>query len=66
MLDESEGGVGSTMLDYDKRLTFGVDPGAVKGVARDDLDVFGEVSLKGGDFGGLGGSLTADDGAYLS
>jgi len=44
-------------------LAAGVEVGAVEGVARDDVDVAGEVLFKGLDLGVLARGLAADDGA---
>ncbi len=60
LLDESDSSVRGAVLDYDEGLAFGIDAGAVKGVAGDDLDVGGEVRFEGRDLGGFGRGLAAD------
>lgn len=42
-----------------------IDARAMEGMARDDLDILGQVSLKGLDLGVLAGSLAAYDSANL-
>jgi hypothetical protein len=44
--DFGEGGVRGAVLDQDERLAAWVNVGAVEGVARDDVDVGGEVLLE--------------------
>lgn len=53
------------MLDQYERLAFGVHARPVEGVARDNADIGGEVFLKGCDFWGFAGGLTADDSTDL-
>jgi hypothetical protein len=51
--DFGEGGGRGAVLDEDEGLAAGVEVGAVEGVARDDVDVAGEVLFKGLDLGVL-------------
>lgn len=52
-LDSCDGGGGRAVADDDEWLVARVDVGAVEGMAGDDLNVGGEVTLKGCDLGGL-------------
>ena len=64
-LDAVEGVVRGAVFDEDERLAFGVDIRPVERVAGYNVDVFGEMSLEGGDFGGFAGGLAADYGAFF-
>lgn len=53
------------MLDEDQWLSFWVDARAMEGVARYNVDVAGEVFLKGGNLGGFTRRLAADNSTHL-
>lgn len=61
--DFGEGGVRGAVFDQDQGLAFGVDVGAVEGVARDNVDVGGEVGFEGTDLRVFARCLAADDSA---
>lgn len=61
-LDQRKGRVRGPVLDQDERLALWVYTRPVQGVDRDDLDIWRQVFLEGGDFGGFAGGLPADDG----
>jgi hypothetical protein len=61
-LDLGKGRVRGAVLDEDEGLVVGVDIGPVEGVARDNVDVAGEVFFECLDLGVFTGRLAADDG----
>ncbi|KAJ2981012.1 hypothetical protein NQ176_g2297 [Zarea fungicola] len=64
-LDLSERRIGRAVLDEHERLVGRVDTGPMERVARDDIDVRGEMLFKGRYFWRLARRLPADDGTHL-
>lgn len=65
VLHEGKVCVRGAVFDQHEGLAFRVDARPVEGVARYDADIGGEVLLKGFDFGGFAGRLTANNGTDL-
>lgn len=54
------------MLDQCERLTLGIDLRSMQGMARDNLDVFGQVFFEGSYLDLFTRSLASNNGALLS
>lgn len=64
-LDLADGRVRSAVLNDDQGLVLGIDTGAVEGMAGDDVDVRGEMSLESGNLGGFTRCLSSDNRSKL-